>query len=545
MSLQRHTAPPTDPEQQPEAAGGADLDTTAELPVLDVAAFEAARGHGELNLTDTWVAPAPAELRLPPGDDHAAGEHRTRLEEDLRSLSINLRELEDRLAQKGERLAAIETELETTRAQRIAAEQRAEGLGRELTETRLALAVARAQAEDLTQRLSMRDAEARAAQGRSVALEAAVAERERALAHARQQLEALQAQTAAHLEALQSQEGRRGIFDVLLRGLESEVSQRESGIETLQRELGAEHARANGLAAQLAAARERIGALAAEASSSSESGAKALAAAAERERELESARAAQQSRIETLAAELAAARAQHGQALESERAEHARAVAAAEAQVAERMAAVQAELRASAERTAAAEGDLRAAEEAIHRLESDARAKSARIEELTKLNDDWRATLEAARTSLAERDSLIRRLEAEAAHSTALLDHIQQNIRFLDAQTTGEQTAEPATRLLIRAEGDGEVVHVLGRKTSIGRTPDNDVQIDTKFVSRHHAVILAGPAHAIIEDLNSTNGVLVNGRRVTRQSLKDGDAVTIGKTQFRFAVRPPAERRAS
>ena len=88
-----------------------------------------------------------------------------------------------------------------------------------------------------------------------------------------------------------------------------------------------------------------------------------------------------------------------------------------------------------------------------------------------------------------------------------------------------------------------EVVHVLGRKTSIGRTPDNDVQIDAKFVSRHHAVILAGPAQTIIEDLNSTNGVQVNGRRVSRHALKDGDQVAIGRTQYRFAVRKSAEKR--
>ena len=65
-------------------------------------------------------------------------------------------------------------------------------------------------------------------------------------------------------------------------------------------------------------------------------------------------------------------------------------------------------------------------------------------------------------------------------------------------------------------------MHVLGRKTSIGRTPDNDVQIEAKYISRHHAVILAGPVHTIIEDLNSTNGVLVNGRRITRHTLQDG-----------------------
>src|ERR1700681_3985202 len=118
-------------------------------------------------------------------------------------------------------------------------------------------------------------------------------------------------------------------------------------------------------------------------------------------------------------------------------------------------------------------------------------------------------------------------------------------MKRLDPSVSGTHEAMPQarTRLLIRSDADTEVVHVLGRKTTIGRTPDNDLQIDAKFISRHHAVILAGPAHTIIEDLNSTNGVLVNGRRITRQTLKDGDAVMIGKTVFRFAVRPGFDRR--
>ena len=84
---------------------------------------------------------------------------------------------------------------------------------------------------------------------------------------------------------------------------------------------------------------------------------------------------------------------------------------------------------------------------------------------------------------------------------------------------------------------------MLGRKTSIGRTPDNDLQIDAKYVSRHHAVILVGPVHTIIEDLNSTNGVLVNNRRVTRHTLKDGDQVAVGRSLYRFAVRRSADKR--
>ena len=105
-------------------------------------------------------------------------------------------------------------------------------------------------------------------------------------------------------------------------------------------------------------------------------------------------------------------------------------------------------------------------------------------------------------------------------------------------EQTGEEIAlEGPARVLIRTDGNTDFVHVLGRRTRIGRGADNELVLDTKHVSRYHAVLLAGPAHTSIEDLNSTNGVFVNGKRVARQVLKDGDRVTIGRTQFRYTVR--------
>ena len=56
-------------------------------------------------------------------------------------------------------------------------------------------------------------------------------------------------------------------------------------------------------------------------------------------------------------------------------------------------------------------------------------------------------------------------------------------------------------------------------------------------MSRHHALVLVGPRDTVIEDLNSTNGVLVNGRKVARQVLNDGDSLTFGETQFRYFAR--------
>jgi chromosome segregation ATPase len=273
--------------------------------------------------------------------------------------------------------------------------------------------------------------------------------------------------------------------------------------------------------------------------------------------EYEAGSVAQRRRVEQLETEVVAVRSELQSSASSlqtagvERSEHVARLAAAEVRMRELEARVveqqevvrklQAESNSNVVRAREVENDLRAAEETINRLEGEVRNRGSRVEELEKINHEWRATVEEARHAILDRDGLIERLEQETAASAVLVGHIQKSITRLDSDTppVHEPAADGATRLLIRTDGETEVVHVLGRKTTVGRTPDNDLQIDAKFISRHHAVILAGPAHAIIEDLNSTNGVMVNNRRITRQPLKDGDQVVIGKTQFRFVVRPP------
>ena len=98
------------------------------------------------------------------------------------------------------------------------------------------------------------------------------------------------------------------------------------------------------------------------------------------------------------------------------------------------------------------------------------------------------------------------------------------------------------TRLLVRTSGDSGIVHKLGRRTTIGRTPDNDLHINEDFISRRHAVILASADSAIVEDLNSTNGVYVNGEQVTRRELREGDLLTIGQTSFRYVLKPASDQ---
>ncbi len=136
-----------------------------------------------------------------------------------------------------------------------------------------------------------------------------------------------------------------------------------------------------------------------------------------------------------------------------------------------------------------------------------------------------------------------RNLEAEIQASVVMFGDSRKHPQQPDPGDTGTvaQLKVPpvdASRVLIRQDGDIERIHPVGRRTTIGRTPDNEIQIDAHNVSRHHAVLLSSAEHCIVEDLNSTNGVLVNGRRVVRQALRDGDTVTVGKTEFRFRHRP-------
>ncbi len=80
-----------------------------------------------------------------------------------------------------------------------------------------------------------------------------------------------------------------------------------------------------------------------------------------------------------------------------------------------------------------------------------------------------------------------------------------------------------------------------GGRTIIGRTADNDLQIRSKFISRHHAQIISDAQQSLLEDLNSTNGVLVGGSRVKRYRLTDGDVILLGqhKLVYRDLRRAP------
>ena len=105
---------------------------------------------------------------------------------------------------------------------------------------------------------------------------------------------------------------------------------------------------------------------------------------------------------------------------------------------------------------------------------------------------------------------------------------VHDQIRHIE-RGRGDAADTDVTQIRVRA--DGEITHVLtfplGR-IIVGRSPDNEVYIKSKFVSRHHAQLISDENGCVIEDLNSTNGVFLGEKQVKKYRLRDGDVVSLG-----------------
>jgi hypothetical protein len=372
-----------------------------------------------------------------------------------------------------------------------------------IEELRAALSASERRIEELTERARIADAE------RNVAVARVTAENKQ-----------LRDQLAGHLEALHTAAGRLGAQRADQPELEDEIFARGDRIAGLRKEMAAQGKLLAAMRAELEAS-ERLG-------TDLESEIANLRTTVERRDErigvLEADMAARHDRERTLTSRLSDALALAdplAPALRNQIADRDERIR----ELTENLVAARATLDEK-------DADLQVAEESIRNLELDVRDKTGKLEEASVTVEEWRAVIAESQRSILQRDSQIQQLEADLARRQAVAAAADS------AAQTGEEIAlEGPARLLIRTDGNTDFVHVLGRRTRIGRGPDNELVLDTKHISRYHAVLLAGPTHTTIEDLQSTNGVFVNGKRVSRQALKDGDRVQVGRTQFRYSVR--------
>jgi len=95
-------------------------------------------------------------------------------------------------------------------------------------------------------------------------------------------------------------------------------------------------------------------------------------------------------------------------------------------------------------------------------------------------------------------------------------------------------------KLLVQESAGLREFELVDDEVHIGRELDNALRLADPSISRHHAVVRHTAAGFEIQDLQSSNGVLVNGTRLPSALLRDGDRVTLGQIQMTFTD-PPAQ----
>ena len=111
----------------------------------------------------------------------------------------------------------------------------------------------------------------------------------------------------------------------------------------------------------------------------------------------------------------------------------------------------------------------------------------------------------------------------EHESNTGLYEKLQQ----VAARHGGESHV---TQIEVRSDGESLSVQSFAPgRIIVGRSPDNEIYIKSKFVSRHHAQVVTDLQHSTIEDLNSTNGVFLDAGRIMRHRFTDGDVIQLGE----------------
>lgn len=81
-------------------------------------------------------------------------------------------------------------------------------------------------------------------------------------------------------------------------------------------------------------------------------------------------------------------------------------------------------------------------------------------------------------------------------------------------------------------------IPLVKERTNIGRRPHNDVVIEDVIISADHAAINMSFGEPVLEDLNSTNGTLVNGQPIKKHFLRNQDVIELAEYRFQFLVEP-------
>jgi diguanylate cyclase (GGDEF)-like protein len=137
-------------------------------------------------------------------------------------------------------------------------------------------------------------------------------------------------------------------------------------------------------------------------------------------------------------------------------------------------------------------------------------------------------------------DDLVFLADGEAALNHRHGKTVSQTVEEL--VSTSEESAK-ACFIVMRGQQAGRMYELGAGVAYVGRGDDATISIDDSAVSRRHAAIHSSPVGFVVSDLKSTNGLFVNGKRVERHVLRDGDRVQFGSaTVLKFCYQDELEQ---
>lgn len=190
-------------------------------------------------------------------------------------------------------------------------------------------------------------------------------------------------------------------------------------------------------------------------------------------------------------------------------------------------------------------------EEAMHYIHAKLRAAGSLVPEfvfpvsvcteLWRASGGWPGILDRiALLSLARAETLP--VPQEDVERPVLPQGTWDEAELLQAE---QQPAEPVGPPTLYVSYDGETLNELTfdmPRLLIGRSEHNDIAITSKFISRHHALLVRNGSATFLMDLNSTNGTFVNSKRVSNHVLIHEDVVTVGHHRIKFNDRHATKR---
>jgi len=156
--------------------------------------------------------------------------------------------------------------------------------------------------------------------------------------------------------------------------------------------------------------------------------------------------------------------------------------------------------------------------------------------------DEFERKMRSKDKAIAALMSELANLDQPAASSENTLHGIEGSRPDTTDDATYNGRSRVARMLVGNASGDDEGRELrfplFKDRLTIGRTANNDIQLNVRYISRRHAVMATDKGQTRLIDWGSKNGVFVNDKRVSEKFLSSGDIVKIGETEFRYEERP-------